>query len=328
MLLLLIGAAVIYIRYAHDIRAARARVTSGSQIVNTPCGPIEYAVAGEGPPVLVVHGAGGGFDQGLDFGRPLIERGFQVIAPSRFGYLRTPLPADASAMAQGDAHACLLDALHITRLPVFGGSAGAPSTMQLCLRHPERCSAMTLAVPLAYSARPAGTPPPQPSGLQLFLINTTLRSDFVFWATTKLARDSMVKAILATPPQDVKAAPPDEQARVKQILRNIEPISRRQHGLRNDGMIAASLPRYEVERFTVPTLVISVEDDLFNTYAGARYTAEHIPGARFIGYPRGGHLWVGHNKEVWAEIAQFLNANVEKHGAKDAETGGRIQANP
>jgi hypothetical protein len=59
-------------------------------------------------PVLVVHGAGGGFDQGLHFGAPLAAKGFQVIAMSRFGYLRTPLPAEASAAAQADGHVCLL----------------------------------------------------------------------------------------------------------------------------------------------------------------------------------------------------------------------------
>ena len=47
-------------------------------------------------------------------------------------------------------------------------------------------------------------------------------------------------------------------------------------------------------------------DDLFGTYDGARYSAEHIPRARFISYPSGGHLWVGHQKEVMAEIAAFL----------------------
>jgi hypothetical protein len=35
-------------------------------------------------------------------------------------------------------------------------------------------------------------------------------------------------------------------------------------------------------------------------------SAEHIPGARFIGYPQGGHLWVGHHGELMAEIAGFL----------------------
>ena len=100
---------VVYANYQGDIRQARERLSAGSQIAETACGQIEYAVAGNGPTVLVVHGAGGGYDQGLDISRGLVRSGFRVVAMSRFGYLRTPLPADASPTAQADAHACLLD---------------------------------------------------------------------------------------------------------------------------------------------------------------------------------------------------------------------------
>ena len=51
-----------YTGYHRDIKQARERVATGSQVVQTPCGPIEYAAAGNGKPVLVVRGAGGGFD--------------------------------------------------------------------------------------------------------------------------------------------------------------------------------------------------------------------------------------------------------------------------
>jgi 2-hydroxy-6-oxonona-2,4-dienedioate hydrolase len=64
--------------------------------------------------------------------------------------------------------------------------------------------------------------------------------------------------------------------------------------------------RYELEQITIPTLVISAADDLFGTFDGARYTAEHIPRARFIGYSSGGHLLVGHQKEITSEIEMFL----------------------
>src|SRR5215213_4346001 len=85
-----IVATVIGTRFKADLRAATARVSAGSQVVQTACGPIEYARSGSGPPLLMIHGAGGGFDQGLEFGAPLARAGFTVIAPSRFGYLRTP----------------------------------------------------------------------------------------------------------------------------------------------------------------------------------------------------------------------------------------------
>jgi 2-hydroxy-6-oxonona-2,4-dienedioate hydrolase len=61
----------------------------------------------------MIHGSGGGHDQGMAWARPLVQQGVRVIAMSRFGYLRTPRPADASPEAQADAHACLLDALGI-----------------------------------------------------------------------------------------------------------------------------------------------------------------------------------------------------------------------
>lgn len=158
-LMLMTGCAWIVPPYGRDLDAARERIDSGSLVVDTPCGPIEYAIKGEGPPLLVVHGAGGGFDQGLIIGAPLIETGYKVIAVSRFGYLRTPLPQDASPAAQADAYACLLDALGIRRVVILGASAGAPSSLQFALRHPERCQALVLLVPVLYTPRLGELPP-------------------------------------------------------------------------------------------------------------------------------------------------------------------------
>src|SRR5918911_4155548 len=103
-----VAAVLILIAYQRDINAARERAANGSQIAQTPCGPIEYASLGSGPALLIVHGAGGGFDQALDMAAPLVASGLRVVLMSRFGYLRTPLPADASPAAQAGAHAGLL----------------------------------------------------------------------------------------------------------------------------------------------------------------------------------------------------------------------------
>jgi pimeloyl-ACP methyl ester carboxylesterase len=74
------------------------------------------------------------------------------------------------------------------------------------------------------------------------------------------------------------------------------------------------LPRYDLERIRVPTLLISVADDLYGTIPNARYTAEHIPGARLVGLPTGGHLLLGHGKEVSAELVGFLSrSSAEGH---------------
>ena len=294
----------VYSEYSRDIRAARARISSGSEVINTSCGPIEYAEAGTGPAVLVTHGAGGGFDQGLDLAQPLIDAGFRVIAMSRFGYLRTPMPAVASPEAQGDAHACLLGALKIGRVAVIGGSAGAPSAMQFCLRHSERCSALVLLFPMAFAPDRAQA---KPSALFSFVIKATLHSDFPFWAATKIVRNTLIETVLGTPVEDFRAAPADEQKRALEVMWHILPVSQRERGIWNDATISPVLPRYDLERIRVPTLLISAEDDLYGTYPSARYTAAHIPGARFVGYAKGGHLLLGHWKEASSEVVAFLS---------------------
>lgn len=289
-----------------DIEQARARVASGSRIAETACGPIEYAVAGDGPPLLAIHGAGGGYDQGLDLAGALPARGFRVIAVSRFGYLQTPLPDDATAAAQADAHACLLDALDIPRAAVLGASAGSPSSVQFALRHPDRVTALVLLVPALYVPRGEDAPSLRtPSGTE-FLFDTALKSDFVFWAALRVARRTMLEAILATPPERVDEASAAEQARVAEILAHILPVSPRRLGLLNDASVTSSLERYPLERLTTPTLIVSAEDDLFGTYDVARYTAGQIPGARFIGYAEGGHILVGHHEDLMAEIEAAL----------------------
>ena len=206
-----------YGAYRRDIRAARARVASGV-VVQTRSGAIEYASVGSGPPVLVVHGAGGGFDQGLDLCAPLARHGFRVIAMSRFGYLRTPLPSDASAAAQADAHAALLDQLGIAEAVILGASAGAPSAMQFALRHAKRCRALVLVVPAAYVPRAGGGPSITPPSHTPLLFDTVLRSDFLFWAASRLSRDTFTGSILGTPPDVVRHSNAAEQARVATVL--------------------------------------------------------------------------------------------------------------
>lgn len=309
-----------FLRYRRDLRRARAWASAGSRIVETPAGPIEYAIGGDGPPVLVVHGAGGGFDQGMFLAEPLVREGFRVIAPSRFGYLRTPLPADGSPAAQADAHARLLDALDVPRAAVVGASAGAPSAMQFALRHPERAAALVLLVPLAYPARVErrrdGAMPKRAAVAARLVFDVALRSDFLFWLAGRIARPTVLRTVLGTPPEVVERAGPEERARVAGVLARILPISARRRGLLNEAAIASALPRYALERIAAPTLVLSLEDDLYGTWDGARYSAEHIPGARFIGYPTGGHLWVGRQEEAMASVLAFLR------GAEDRERAG------
>ena len=307
MALALVSAALLVkFRFDSDINRARAQAAQGSVLLTTRCGPIEYQEAGIGVPLLAVHGSGGGHDQGMAFAGALASHGIRVIAMSRFGYLRTPMPTDASAAAQADAHVCLLDALGIPKAAVMGGSAGAPSALQMAIRHPDRVSALVMLVPLTYKPpTQADSAPPLPPWVE----NTMIRfisSDFLFWLALHVARDQVIKVVLATPPELLRHASPQERARIDAMLNNILPVSLRADGLRSDTAVGKHLSSSPLESIRLPTLVISARDDRYGTFASAQYTAGRIAGAKFIGFDEGGHTWVGHDDEVRAAIIELL----------------------
>jgi pimeloyl-ACP methyl ester carboxylesterase len=302
-LLTLTGAAAVlaYSAYRKDLTLARQRVDGKRQFIKTADSTIEFAESGNGPAILVIHGAGGGFDQGLDLGHEFFGDDFRIIAPSRFGYLGTPLPFDASPQAQADAHVRVLDALHIDRVPVVGVSAGAPSALQLALKYPDRCSALLLIVPLVYA--PKHATPSRPLSAWL---NAIMRSDFVFWSTTRVAHSFSLKTILGTPIEVYRKASDVDRRRLDDMLRTILPVSRRADGINNDGIVADSLMPSNLASLHVPTLIISAEDCLYGTCEPSRFTASQIPRAKFVSFPTGGHLLTGHSTEVKAHIAEFL----------------------
>jgi pimeloyl-ACP methyl ester carboxylesterase len=309
---LLIGA-----RFERDLAVAAERAASGSAVVTTRCGPIEVQQAGNGIPLLMIHGSGGGHDQGMAWSRPLVQQGVRVIAMSRFGYLRTPRPADASPQAQADAHICLLDALGIAKAAVMGVSAGGPSAMQTAIRHPDRVSALVLVVPIAYKPGTVADSAPPISSDKDALLLRLLGSDFLFWTGLHAARDSLIRHVLATPPEQVAAASEAERARVNDMAERILPVSSRAAGLRDDTMLGKRLRPYALESIRVPTLVVSARDDGFGTYAAAQYTASRITGARFLGFDDGGHLLVGHDAEVQAEVLKLLGRRKSVIGKDD-----------
>ncbi|HTT01324.1 MAG TPA: alpha/beta hydrolase [Steroidobacteraceae bacterium] len=306
-LLLVLGAGLTWIgyQYHNDISRARARIASGSRLISTACGPIEYADTGAGPVILSIHGAGGGFDQGLALAEQFATRGYRVIAISRFGYLRTPAPPHPSIALQADAYACLLDELGIRRVAIVSASAGAPSALEFALRHSTRCTALVLLVPGWY-------PPMQRSfkrlgAMETLVFDRLLRSDFLFWAFTTFMPSVSDRAVLGTPPSVMATASAADRVRVATILRDISPVSARQVGLSLEGKLTAQDLSKLLESITAPTLAISTEDDLYSTYANAEFITHHIPQSEFVGYHTGGHMLVGHSEEITFRVLAFLH---------------------
>jgi len=296
---LLIGAGLVYVRYRRAIHAAREQVQHlGSRVVKTACGPIEYADLKEGAPVLVIHGIFGGFDQGLVTARGQLGEGFRAIVPSRFGYLRTPLPENASPATQADAYTCLLDALGIERAAILATSAGGTSAIQFALRHPDRCSALVLVSSNAPGEVETGLPPE-------WLAKVLFKSDFAFWVLSTYF-PSVMRSMMGVP-KGLELTPQDE-AEIAKMMETILPVSPRTEGALFDMYVSNPdiNAGYPLEEITVPVLVVHAVDDPLASYENARSMAERIPGARLVRVESGGHMLLGHGEKVRAEITQFL----------------------
>jgi pimeloyl-ACP methyl ester carboxylesterase len=291
-------------RFRREIRAIQQHIESlGSQIIETDCGPVEYARVGSGPPVLVIHGNGGGFDQGLALAQGYLGPGFEIVAPSRFGYLGSPLPEGATPAMQADVYVCLLDALGLERVAILTSSAGVTSSVQFALRYPERVSAMVLHSPNG-PGKEGLAPPPKA------LFNLMLASDFVWWALTTYFGSSL-QSFAGVPPGF--SLTPELRADVRAALTGVLPVSERRDGMVFDTYVSnPEINKYPLGEVTIPTLVISAVDDPMALHENARALAEQIPHARLLAVPDGGHLLLGHTEEVRSKVTQFLQNQMDR----------------
>jgi 2-hydroxy-6-oxonona-2,4-dienedioate hydrolase len=293
-----------YVAFSRSLTRARARLAGRSDMVETSFGAMEYAVMGEGEPVLSIHGAAGGFDQTLDMTGALAGRGYRLIAPSRFGYLRSSMPDHPTVAMQADAYAELLDRLGVHGAVVVGISAGAWSCLQFAIRHPGRCKALVLLVPASAL----------PKGVRIrggAFARAIFNSDFVAWVALKLTPilpGAMTKMMLGTDSAVLRKAEPSEKARVRQILDHLLPVSRRIAGMNFDVATAATPESCPLEKIACPVLTISAEDDTFGTAGQARSIAAGVPDGRAIIFPTGGHAMVGRHADALREITSFLQA--------------------
>ena len=266
-------------------------------------GLIEFTTWGTGPAVLVAHGAGGGYDQGLLIAKAYGGDGFRWIVPSRFGYLRSSLPADASTAAQAEAFAELLDSLGIQRVAILAMSGGVPPSLQFAQRYPARTSALVLLSSAPYTPLKAEA---QKLPVPAWVYEALFRSDFPFWVLQKVGRESL-ESIFDVTPQVRAALTPAEKALVAHLVEAFQPVGQRVDGIRNEGAAVDPRAHDATGEISVPALVIHAKDDGINRFTYGEYTAQHIRGAVFMPLSSGGHLLLlGHQPEVRSRVNSFL----------------------
>ncbi|MDQ6914241.1 MAG: alpha/beta fold hydrolase [Actinomycetota bacterium] len=113
---------------------------------------------GEGPPLLLVHGHSGCWQNWLE-NVPHFARTHRVVAPDLPGFGYSDMPADGVSI---EGYARFLDALcdelGIESTPVVGNSLGGFVGAELCLKFPERSSRLALVSAAGLADRYIGLP--------------------------------------------------------------------------------------------------------------------------------------------------------------------------
>lgn len=288
-------------RYKKEKFSACKHLLAQSMLVNTSAGLVETALVGNGNAVLISHGSGGGYDMGLWLAH-LISGQFQYIAPSRFGYLRSPIPTDSTPEAQSDAYAALLDALKVESVTIIGLSAGGPSALQFALRHPRRCNGLIM---ISAISRPI---PPLPPLLRA-IYPLMLKSDFLPWLFYTLAPDKVFlangvsRSLLSQIKYDH-----EKMKLLDSLYRTSFPSTLRRDGMLNDVKTLTKFPTYPLEMISIPTLVIHAINDPIVPVISGEFSASTISNAKFLRIEDGGHFaCVTHKEKTIPIVHYFLN---------------------
>lgn len=255
-------------------------------------GPLEYVDTGEGDAVLSLHGAMGGHDQALLLAMAGLSdwAGRRILAPSRPGYLGTPLETAKTPEAQADLFAALLDRLDIAAADVIAVSGGGPSAIHFAARHPQKCRSLilvsacsgTLTIPPEYQDRFEG------------MVKMT-RLAPVRWIMAAMGRFAPERAIrqsiLDADMRRRTLADPEAGPLIRALQRStMTRLNKRMPGLLNDTANCAAIDALPIGVVKAPVLVIHGKADRVVPFAHAERVSQILPEAHLLEIPEGEHV--------------------------------------
>lgn len=305
-LLALLGPAVaIAIWFGLDTRRAYARITGHSTVLPSPLRDIEFKREGAGIPVLVVHGSGGGYDQGALIAMAILGEEFDWIAPSRFGYLRSTFREGATFADQAEAYTHLLDSLGLHKVAVLAMSHGGPSALLFAALYPERVSSLTL---LSCGVAPSSDVNQTQANRKGDALTTIFKFDILYWVVRKLMRKQLLR-LMGASDGVIAALTTEQRTLVNQVIDYMAPVSPRYAGVAFDNK--AAMPNERIATIRAPTLIVHATDDSLQLFHNAEYAAANISGSRLLSFNRGGHLlFAVELAAIQAEVRQFILAHV------------------
>ncbi|WP_457948801.1 alpha/beta fold hydrolase [Pseudarthrobacter sp. alpha12b] len=281
--------------YRRDATVAQNRLSAVQRhYASTPFGTVEYAESGAGDPIPVSHGIFHGCGGGLLSVRSILH-GRRIIAPSRFGYLGSELPAGAAPRDQADAFAALLDHLNLSQVDIIGISAGTTAALEFALHYPDRTKHL-IVLSGNFPGDPTAAAPPAWAKL--------LYRDLPLWLMKKGAPVQFAR-LMGVPAGFPRT--PEQAQEMDEMMESIFPIGPRTAGAVFDAYVSnPAVNDLPIDKITVPTIIVHAKDDPMCAFAPAEDAAQRIPGCVLVAQESGGHLGLGQAAFTRAALDHFL----------------------
>ena len=275
------------------------------QTVNVAGKPMFVAEAGDGPPVVMLHGGGPGASGVSNYSRNIdsLAEHFRVIVPDLPGYGRSAKGVDQSDPFGylADMIRGLLDGLGVGTACLVGNSYGGAAALRLALDTPQRVGKLVLMGPGGIGTT-RGVPT---AGLKSLLayyggdgpsrdkLATFIRNYLVYEGAC--VPDSLIDTrYAASVDPEVVADPPLRRPSGPTALRTLWRMD-----LTRDKRL---------KRLQTPTLVLWGRDDKVNRPAGGPILANLMPNAELVMTSRTGHWMQWERAELFNRIAvDFLS---------------------
>lgn len=268
-----------------------------SRFLSTSEGELHYHVAGEGPPLLLLHGSGPGVSGWANFrgNLPAFAQDFTTYVLDLPGFGKSYSSESNPLFSAPPAVLNFLDGLGLGPLPVVGNSMGGSVAARLAALHPERISRLVtiggIGLPL-FSASPS-------EGIKLLV-------EFVEDPTYERLRtwmESMVydPAILTDEFVDLRwkaATDPEQNTDIKKLF------NRQALEAMRDRSAGAGDQLSMLTRIQAPTLALFGRDDRVTPLDNALVVLRFIKRGELHVFPDCGHWAMIERKQEFEEVVR------------------------
>jgi len=265
-------------------------------------GNIEYVIDNKkGTTVLLIHGIVGGYDQGVQTAKNLLPENQRYISISRFGYLRSDIPANPTPSNQCEAFRMVLEQNEIKDVILLATSAGGTIAFKFALLYPDYVKGMILIG----SGYPNKRKDKMPKGPPEFVYN-----DLFFTFFVNHMKGTLLK-MFGVSKEEYKNASSYEREQFDNMMKTLLPVKPRKRGIINDNKeinpnMLKNYDAYPLERLSTPVLILHAKNDPMASFEDMKEASERLKNKKVIVYEKGGHILFGYNQANKQYISDFI----------------------